>query len=402
MAGKNVCRCCGKAVTKSAHALQCFPCKAWVHVGCGSLVEKDYVFMKERAKVGFRWFCDACQVGPGVGTSAAINEDAVAGKVESCVSRCLESFKDSVLGRLTILESRVGSSISPPQFSDILKRTLEENSQKSESKPGVVISSQGKTKTVLPQQVLVVGPKKGMADQASAKVEEADMREALKEIPVDTCRKSRNGGFVIKFPSKDTKEKACAAISTYLDNDSVTVSEPKKLTPKMTIVGLPPSFPDDDVVQSIVDKSSAIRGLLAKGGILELCFTKVKGDSKSAVVRMSPEIRSLVMKNNGRMYVGLNSCRVFDRFWVTQCYHCQRFGHISSRCSKKSEAPTCAFCAERHESRACTKKSSPCCSNCSAIEDEPVSVGHYASSTDCPVMMAQRQRAIENTDLHHD
>ena len=83
------------------------------------------------------------------------------------------------------------------------------------------------------------------------------------------------------------------------------LSEPKKLTPKMTVVGLPPSFPDDDIVQSIVDKSNAIKGLRVRGSILELCFTKVKGDSYTAVVRMSHEIRSLVMKNNGRMYVGL-------------------------------------------------------------------------------------------------
>ena len=401
MTGKNVCRCCGKAVAKSAHALQCFPCKSWVHVGCGQLVEEDYAFMKERAKVGFRWFCDACQVGPGVGISASINEDTVAEKVESCVTRCLESFKDSVLTRLTVLESRVSPGISPPQFSDIIKRTLEENSQKS-NQLGVKISSQGKTKTVLPQQVLVVGPKKGTVDQPPVNVEEADMREALKEIPVDTCRRSKNGGFVIKFPSKEIKDKACSAIGAHLDNASITVSEPKKLTPKMTIVGLPLSFPDDDIVQSIVDKSDAIKGLQAKGSILELCFSKVKGDSKSAIVRVSPEIRSVIMKNNGRIYVGLNSCRVFDRFWVTQCYHCQRFGHISSKCSRKTEAPTCAFCAGRHESRTCTNKSTPCCSNCSAIEDGPVSVEHYASSTDCPVMMAQRQRAIENTNLHHD
>ena len=167
----------------------------------------------------------------------------------------------------------------------------------------------------------------------------------------------------------------------------------------MTVVGIPVSLPDGEITTSIIEKSAEIRDLVGKGCTLELCFTKAKGEYKHAVVKMSPEIRSLISNRNGQIYVGLNSCKAYDRFWVTQCYHCQGFGHVSSKCSKKDRPPTCSFCAGQHESRSCTTKSSPNCCNCSALENGSAPVDHFASSMECPAMMVQRQQIIENTEL---
>ena len=72
---------------------------------------------------------------------------------------------------------------------------------------------------------------------------------------------------------------------------------------------------------------------------------------------MSPEIRSLRCKRNEQMYVELNGCKAHNRFWMTQCYHCQGFGHMSSRCSRKEEPPTCLFCVGWYESRTCSSRS---------------------------------------------
>ena len=204
----------------------------------------------------------------------------------------------------------------------------------------------------------------------------------------------------MKFPSKESKQKAGAAVKGCFERDpQFQVSEPRKLKPKMTIVGIPVSFSDSEIITSIIEKSTEIKDLVNRSYTLELCFTKTKGEYKHAVIKMSPEIRSLIANRNGQIYVGLSSCKAYDRFWVTQCYHCQGFGHVSSKCSKKDEPPTCSFCAGRHESRSCTNKSSPSCCNCSALEDRSGPVNHFASSMNCPTMVVQRQRIIENTEL---
>ena len=112
------------------------------------------------------------------------------------------------------------------------------------------------------------------------------------------------------------------------------VSEPRKLKPMMTVVGISAPLQDGEIITSILEKSTNIKQYLNKGLTLGLCFTKTKGDYKHAVIKMSPEICSLILKRNGQIYVELNNCETCDRFWVTQCYLRQGFGHMSSKFQK--------------------------------------------------------------------
>ena len=72
---------------------------------------------------------------------------------------------------------------------------------------------------------------------------------------------------------------------------------------------------------------------------------------------------------------------------------------MSPECSRKEEPLTCSFCASWLESKTYTNIPSPCCCNCSAMEDRSGPVKHFASSMDCPIMVAQHQWIIENTEL---
>jgi hypothetical protein len=63
----------------------------------------------------------------------------------------------------------------------------------------------------------------------------------------------------------------------------------------------------------------------------------------------------------------------------TICFNCHIYGHIAIQCN--STAPTCGFCAGRHNTRDCDKKNetaTPTCVNCKG--------SHTARSTECPVM----------------
>ena len=114
---------------------------------------------------------------------------------------------------------------------------------------------------------------------------------------------------------------------------------------------------------------------------------------------MAPEIRKAVNETGGYVYLGLSRCRAYDRFGVTQCFHCQRFVHIVTKCPSKKEAPVFVNCAGHHKSSDCPDKSNPKCANCSARAAPGVSCSHYALSPDCPMMALQRNIVIEGTDL---
>ena len=138
----------------------------------------------------------------------------MAEKVISSVSQYLEAFRVSMSDRLTALEVGIGPVVSPPLFSDILKEGLDERTGANKDEtPGVEVNASGKTKTILPQQVLVGMPKDGIdADQATLDLAKNKVQMALKSMPLDSCKKNRNGGLMMKFPSKECKQRANAAI----------------------------------------------------------------------------------------------------------------------------------------------------------------------------------------------
>lgn len=369
--------------------------------------------MATGVKQGFRWFCEGCndevsRLLKGGDVSVGLG-DSIRDTVATVVTETFEKFQQEILGRLEIMERKIDSpevgcthdSVSQPEaFADIVKKAIKDSreGQRQYTETPVKVNAFGRDMTVRDQQVLVVKPKEGtVIDENKITSTNNTIEGALSTVPVNSFRKSKTGTFVMKFPSRETKLEAINLISPSLGNDSdFIVSEPKKMLPKMTIAGIPSAVPDDEVIDMVVKKNKEIGDLVGNGHMFTLNFTKDKGNYKYAVIKMSPEIRAVIEKKDYYVYVGMNRCKAYDRFWVTQCYHCQKFGHIASKCPKKDESPTCAG---EHESRACTNKSSPKCINCSSLETPAESICHFASSKTCPLMVSQQQKIIENTDL---
>ena len=132
---------------------------------------------------------------------------------------------------------------------------------------------------------------------------------------------------------------------------------------------------------------------------MTLVFSRVRDGKKMAVVKMSPDVRNAIAGSGNRVFLGLASCRAFDRFWATQCRHCQKFGHTKDRCPAKDASPSCGFCAGPHASLTCPDKSVLKCVNCSSLGSLAEKCRHPASSLDCPVMVFERNRVMENTDF---
>ena len=89
------------------------------------------------------------------------------------------------------------------------------------------------------------------------------------------------------------------------ENPQFLVSGPRKLKLKMTVVGIPVSLLDNEIIANIAEKSTDIKHLLNKGCTLELCFTKTKGDFKHAIMKMLAKIHSRHLKEMGRFMLAL-------------------------------------------------------------------------------------------------
>ena len=100
-------------------------------------------------------------------------------------------------------------------------------------------------------------------------------------------------------------------------------------------------LPDEEKISSILEKNTKVRQLIEGGHTLSLVFAREREGRKMAVLKLSPEVRSVVVANGNRIFLGLSSCRTYDRFWANQCRHCQKFYHTAVRRPKKN-APQCA------------------------------------------------------------
>ena len=168
---------------------------------------------------------------------------------------------------------------------------------------------------------------------------------------------------------------------------------------KMTLLDVPPSLPESEIISAILDKKTQIKELLNSGHTLTLVFSRVRDGKRMAVLKMFPDVRNAIARSGNRVFLSLASCRAYDRFWATQYRDCQKFGHTKDRCPAKNTSPICSSCAGPHASLDCPYKSVLKYVNCSSPGSTAERCHHSSSSLDCPVMISERNKAMENTDF---
>ena len=205
--------------------------------------------------------------------------------------------------------------------------------------------------------------------------------------------------------SAEARDKLQPLISAdFKDKDVLPI---KDKSPHITIVDITKTGAEDltkeNIFLQICSQNPQIADLIDHGNEFNILF--IKSDSKSnkctAVVRVSCCIRDFIKANRNRIYIGINSCRVFDRFYVKRCNKCQKFGHFKDSCPNQA---TCGFCSQNHESHTCCLKDESDftklrCINCK--RDNFTDVGHSTFWTKCP-SYAIAQKRLKSTIPYYD
>ena len=302
--------------------------------------------------------------------------------------------------RLGDLEARTGSTgdSGPVSFADVLRRTISE--VRGSEEPDTRVRDHGRTRVIKNEEVLVLKPRCPEGASATSSSLSVDgLTNFLKYIPVKICCATSHRSVVVEFPHGEAKAEAKALVGLSADFTDVAVSEPKKMLPKMTLLDVLPSLPDGEIISGILDKNPQIKESLNAGHTLTLVFSRVRDGKKMAVLKMSNEVRNAIARSGNRVFLGLTSCRAFDRFWATHCRHSQKFGHTKERCPTKDTSLACGFCAGPHTSLNCPDNNVLKYVNCSSVDSPAERCHHSASSLDCPVMISERNRVMENTDF---
>ena len=256
--------------------------------------------------------------------------------------------------------------------------------------------------TVTEEDAEPVCPKSQWVEVVRPKVE-----KALKGVPVLNTVVNK-GSVRLSFQTEDQLKEAKEVLSPVFSQEVQMFTEKKAfLDPRVAINDLGEDLLNKEALLEELAgvKNEEIKNLVDQGETLRVIHINKKG--RFAVLQVSPGIRRVIASNNDKIFLRLRQHSVRDRFHVTQCFHCQEFGHVagSIRCSKKDDSAVCAFCSGRHETRVCNNKKRNdvgkmvCvnCKNSSSREDKRYSRTHMASSTLCPYYINERGRLMERT-----
>ena len=240
-----------------------------------------------------------------------------------------------------------------------------------------------------------------------------NIKMKLQGVKVKNASVTDNGNLVLGFPDEDSKRKAETIIK---QQDSVVTTdishEAATVLPKIRIENVSEEvFADDDrevrerkFLELIKDKNLELQSLIEAGEEFKVVFMNKR--EKNVIVRVSPKIRKCLKDHDDRLFQDVSSWKLFDHFHLTQCYHCQGFGHKagSPRCPSKDEKNTCLYCAKKgHRSKDCQSKSQRskhCCVNCSNSGDEDVrhhAKTHNSASELCPMVIRQTKMLMDKT-----
>ena len=289
---------CEEKIYRNWRYLQCALCSHYYHQPCTDATENHHKVFASAERVGFRWMCPQCS--DGFDSSKVLRE----------ISKQVDDLASS-MPQVPAAQN----TTAVKQFSAIVREAIE----KKDALPHAV----DRVPDRMPKksEVLIVKPADGAKESLVGEIS-----ATLKNVKVKSCRKRQDGSVVLNFPTKESKEAASAKLSSSIQG---VVAQPKKLMPKITVVGVPKDMPDDRLIQNIRQKNDEIDSLMKKGHQMEVCFTKPRSSDKSAILRVSPNIRAAINEMQGFIYLEFTRCKVYDRFYVTQCYHYQKFNHIA-------------------------------------------------------------------------
>ena len=393
------CKTCSQAVV-TAEIITCCSCSERFHALCSASDKTNYLcnktflglFLGASTKLNFKWFCDGC-LTKFESSKVATMED----KYGELVSQMSEMTKALNAVQNDVLEIKKSSAEAVTNASVSVKQST----GYTDTVSGVETNWSNHNRVQNMKASLVIKQSSGTEPDIN-KLRELAIKN---QIPVANVRISKKGDTFIQCPTSKDRDKLQPLLQADYGENKVTSLKEK--LPHISIVDIDKldshETLKEDILSNICSQNLAIANLIKTGDEFTILFTKDgrTSDKCTAVARVSSQIRDLIKNNRNRIYIGINSCRVFDRFFVKRCNNCHEFGHYKDSCTNVVK---CGHCGENHQSDSCTLKDSSdisllSCCNCKTIGLEHK--GHSTFWNKCPAYTIA-QRKLKSTIPYYD
>ena len=357
-------------VTAAKENTTCVRCKKVFHSAC-SLSEDDSkpatksmiaAFNAPSTKTNFKFFCDYCATGYEF--DEACSEERRLSTVEdnvSSIKKELEEIKNLLKNHSTTPKAVTVASTKPNIWFD--KERLAAT-KVAPAKPLLVVSN-------------VEGSNIGSIEKVIVE----------KGLPVTKSYKNNTGELVLECDNNETREMLKAEVESTSEAVQLKMMTGKKAS--VTIVGLTQPYTKEEIVNQIVSQNqfvtyfSTVNDIKEHIEIHDVKPTRAKPSVYQAFASVSEALRKGFSNYKDKITIGIQTCKIYERFHVKRCNNCQGLGHYYKECPRPDE-PCCAKCGENHQTNTCEATENKCI-NCT--KEGSAETNHSTFDPKCPSML---------------
>lgn len=213
-------------------------------------------------------------------------------------------------------------------------------------------------------------------------------------LQISKVKNVKGGGVLIGCKSNEENEKLRKLAVEKLSS-TYNVKAVRGVNPRVRVVGISPEIDENDLLEIITKMNSNLINPDCK--LIKYFPTKKNRNVFQAIIQLDKTSYENVM-HSGNLFVGYDSCSVFDAVDISRCYRCNEFNHSSKHCNKPY---TCPKCGDNHEISSCQSNIFKCI-NCSALKNklksDNINIDHAAwDITKCTAYSTARDKL--RTDL---
>jgi hypothetical protein len=385
------CGKCNRSISRHDDYLSCSStCKLDYHVNCCGIDDDELNMLKSAGKAK-NWKCNWCastsptqnKVNPlgnsgssGSRHQSSVQPDSADDFLKKLGVEIMDIVRSCVNKQMVVLKTEIDTlkdhNVLLQHEVKRLSSLLDGTSLKDEGKANVTYSQVlAQNKEPQNQQTFVIKPKNKNQDKSQTINDILSGVDILnQDFHFSKVKQIKDGGILVGCDSNDFKKIAVEKLSEKYD-----IHEPRKLLPRICIVGISDIIPEDSVISYITTKNPDIFDTNSVCKLLN--FSALKKNDK--VFRAVLQVDLMTYRkalSRSHLIVDLDTCKIFDAVELTRCYRCCGYGHTSRSCNN---ALACSKCGEKHNTKECQSEILRCinCTNLNSRQKGDIDTRHF-------------------------
>lgn len=225
---------------------------------------------------------------------------------------------------------------------------------------------------------LIIKPKVKQNAETTSLELKAKINPSQLKVAIKNTRNTANGNIIIKCSNRNDLNILKLEAESKMENYDIQLTKMRK--PRFVISGY-----NGDMQEILLE--GCIReqnNFIDEEDEFKITYIKLnkKQNSKLIFGECSPELFHKLIKTK-RIFIGWESCAVYEDLGIPRCYKCQEYYHKSDVCPNNM---VCEICSNEHDMKNCPRNRKSC-RNCMKTNEKfklNYDINHTASDSNCP------------------